>query len=334
MDRLSAQPGIESVGLGNALPGSENWAAAAYTVEGVPASAWRLQFAPFATVDGGYFQALGIPLLDGRRFDADDRPDSVPVVIVNRSMAEHLWPGQRAIGKRLHVGNPQKPYPWATVVGIVADIKRGGRDQPSGDQWYIPSRQPATLFGPNEPLTIAAGGYIVLRSALPPEQMEGVLRSTVTAVDPQLALEDVQTMEDVIANVEAPRRFNTGLITSFALGGLLLAVTGIYAVVAFSVSLRTQEIGIRVALGAQRSGIARMILVAAARLALVGCALGVVGSLAASRMLSALLFQVSAADPWIYLGGASLMMLMALAASALPARRAASADPLDAIRAS
>ena len=334
VNRLSAQPGMVSVGLGNSLPGSASWGAAAYTVEGEPASTWHLQFAPFATVDGKYFQALGISLLDGRRFEDDDRADSVPVVMVNRSMAQHLWPGQRAIGKRIHVGNPQKPYPWATVVGIVADTRLGGRDEPSGDQWYIPSRQPATLFGPNEPLSMASGGYIVMRSALPPEQMEGALRSAVAAVDPLLALEDVQTMEDVISNAEAPRRFNTGLIMTFALSGLLLAVTGIYAVVAFSVSLRTQEIGIRMALGAQRSEIARMVLASAARLALVGCALGVAGSLAASRMLSALLFEVSSRDPWIYLGGALVMVLAALAASALPARRAASADPLEAIRAS
>jgi len=140
-------------------------------------------------------------------------------------------------------------------------------------------------------------------------------------------------MSEVISNVEAPRRFNTDLITAFAMGALLLAVTGIYAVVAFSVSLRTQEIAVRMALGAQRSRIARLVLVSGAKMALIGCVLGVIGSLAVSRLIGSFLFNVSATDPLIYLAAALTMMLMALAASALPARRAASADPLDALRA-
>jgi putative ABC transport system permease protein len=158
------------------------------------------------------------------------------------------------------------------------------------------------------------------------------LRSTVTEIDPLLALERVQTMNDVISNIEAPRRFNTGLITAFALGALLLAITGIYTVVAFSVSLRTQEIAIRMALGAQRSGIARLILLSGARMALIGCGFGVLASLALSRLVSSLLFGVSATDPLIYIAGVLVMMLMALLASALPATRAASADPIDALR--
>jgi ABC-type antimicrobial peptide transport system permease subunit len=162
--------------------------------------------------------------------------------------------------------------------------------------------------------------------------MTQTLRSTVAEIDPILALEHVQTMSDVISDVEAPRRFNTDLITAFALGALLLAVTGIYAVVAFSVSLRTQEIAIRMALGAQRSGIARLVLLSGAKMALIGCVLGVVASLGVSRLIASFLFDVSPTDPLIYLAAALVMMLMTLAASALPARRAASADPLDALR--
>ena len=139
-------------------------------------------------------------------------------------------------------------------------------------------------------------------------------------------------MEDVISNMEAPRRFNTGLITAFALGALLLAITGIYAVVAFSVSLRTQEIAIRMALGAQRTGIARLVLISGAKMALFGCGFGVLGSLALSRLVSSFLFEVSATDPLIYLASVLIMMLMALLASLLPATRAASADPIDALR--
>ena len=139
-------------------------------------------------------------------------------------------------------------------------------------------------------------------------------------------------MDEVISNVEAPRRFNTDLITTFAVGALLLAITGIYAVVAFSVSLRTQEIAVRMALGAQRTSIARLVLMSSAKLALLGCGIGVVGSLAVSRLVSSFLFEVSATDPLIYLAGVVLMMLMALLAAAIPARRAASADPANALR--
>jgi putative ABC transport system permease protein len=220
------------------------------------------------------------------------------------------------------------------VVGVVADTKIGSPDEPSGDQWYLPAQQPAILFGSEftGKLTDAAGGCITLHSALPPEQMTQTLRSSIAEIDPLLALQQVQPMDDVISNVEAPRRFNTDLITAFAAGALLLAITGIYAVVAFSVSLRTQEIAIRMALGSQRAGIARLILISGAKLALLGCVLGVLGSLAVSHLVSSFLFDVSATDPLIYTAGVLIMMLMALLASALPATRAASADPIDALR--
>jgi putative ABC transport system permease protein len=234
----------------------------------------------------------------------------------------------------MHVGNPQKGLPWATVVGVVADTKLGSRDEPSEDQWYMPAQQPAILSGVNSAGRSAGitRGFITLRSALPPEQMTQILRSTVAKVDPLLALQQVQPMTDAVSNIEAPRRFSTDLITAFAMGALLLAITGIYAVVAFSVSQRTQEIAIRMALGAQRTGIARLVLISGAKLALVGCGLGVLGSLAASRLVSSFLFEVSATDPLIYTASVLLMMLMALLASALPARRAASMDPINALR--
>jgi ABC-type antimicrobial peptide transport system permease subunit len=162
--------------------------------------------------------------------------------------------------------------------------------------------------------------------------MTQTLRSTIAEIDPLLALQQVQPMSDTVSNIEAPRRFNTDLITAFAVGALLLAITGIYAVVAFSVSLRTQEIAIRVALGAQRTGIARLVLISGAKLALLGCGLGVLGSLAVSHLVNSFLFEVSATDPLVYMAGVAIMMLMALLASALPATRAASANPIDALR--
>jgi len=338
IDKLSSKPGVVTAGLTNALPATDFIAKAAYTIEGEPAANWKLKFAMFAITDGDYFRAMSIPLVDGRYFTDDDRSNSPLVVIVNQSMAAHCWPGQRTVGRRMHVGNPQKGLPWATVVGVVADTKMGSRDEPSDDQWYTPARQPATLFGSDNvskssgKRTESAGGYITLRSAMPPEQMIQTLRSTVAEIDPLLALQQMQPMDAVISNVEAPRRFNTDLITAFAMGALLLAITGIYAVVAFSVSLRTQEIAVRMALGAQRNGIARLVLISSARLALVGCGIGVLGALAVSRLVSSFLFDVSATDPMIYAAGVLIMMLLALLASALPAMRAASAEPMAALR--
>lgn len=335
LDRLSHQPGIIAAGLANAIPASDVFAMAGHTVEGVPIDRWKLQFVAFAVTDGDYFRAVGIPLLEGRVFTEDDRSNSLLVVMVNEFMAKHYWPGQEAVGKRIHMGNPQKGLPWATVVGVVANTKLGARDEPDVDQIYIPAQQPAILFGTgaSEKLSNPTGGFIILRSGLPPEQMIQTLRASVAEVDPLLALEQVQPMDDLISNVEAPRRFNTDLITTFALGALLLAITGIYAVVAFSVSQRTQEIAIRMALGAQRSGIAALVLIGGTKMGLAGCALGVLGSLAASRLVGSFLFEITATDPWIYASSVLLMMLMALLASLLPAIRAASADPVAALRA-
>lgn len=334
VDSFATKPGIRAVGITNFLPGSGSWAQSAYTIEGVSVDSWKLKFAAFATSYGDYFKALGIRLLEGRTFSPHDDASAPLVVIVNESMAKHSWPGQSPIGKRMHAGNPQKGLPWATVVGVVADTKIGARDEASGDQWYVPELQPATLFGPNPSgtLTDPVGGYIAVSSALPPEHMTQTFRSTVAEIDPLLALKDVRPMTDAISNIEAPRRFNTVLIAAFAIGALLFAVSGIYAVVAFSASLRTPEIAVRMALGAQPKIIARLVLVSGAKLALLGCGLGVLGSIAASRIVSSFLFEVSATDPFIYLACILLIMLMALLASALPAVRAASADPMEALR--
>jgi putative ABC transport system permease protein len=334
-ERLLNKPGIVAVGITDTLPESGG-GESAYTIENEPIDRWKLKFAGFATTYGDYFRAMGIPLIEGRYFNPDDRSNAPLVMIVNQSMARQAWPGQSPLGKRMHAGNPKKGLPWATVVGVVADTELGARDEPSIEQWYASMQQPAILYGtePSGNLGGGGGGYITLRSALPPEQMIHVLRSTVAEIDPLLPLQRVQTMDDVISKVEAPRRFNTTLITSFAIGALLLALTGIYAVVAFSVSLRTQEIAIRMALGAQRATIARLVLISGVKMALLGCGFGVLGSLAVSRLVSSLLFHVSATNPLIYIGSVLAILLMALLASALPATRAASAHPIDTLRSS
>jgi predicted permease len=333
LEGILSKPGIMAAGISNNLPSSGFGAQSGYTIEGQPIDKWKLKFAGFAITYGDYFRAMGIQLLDGRTFTAEDRSDAPLVIIVNESLAKHAWPGERALGKRMHVGGPRKARPWATVVGVVADTKLGARDEPSIEQWYMPAEQPAIIAGAQSAgVTEPTGGYIVLRSALPPERMIQTLHSTVASVDPLLALQQVQPMNDVISNVEAPRRFNTDLIITFAVGALLLAIVGIYAVITFTVSQRSHEIAIRMALGAQRTGIARFVLLSGMKLALLGCGLGVIGSLVVSRLIRSFLFEVSATDPLIYLACVLMMMLMALFASAIPATRAASADPIDALR--
>jgi ABC-type antimicrobial peptide transport system permease subunit len=168
---------------------------------------------------------------------------------------------------------------------------------------------------------------------MPPEQMENALRATVRTLDPQLPLTQVQTMERAISDSEAPRRFNTALITSFAFAAVLLAVLGIYSVIAFSVALRVQEMAIRMALGAQRVGIVRIVVASGAKLAVVGCAIGLAGAAAASHLLRTFLFGVSAVDPLVLTLAAVFVLLLTLAASLLPARRAASVDLARTLRA-
>lgn len=333
--RLAAQPGTAAVGLANTLPDTGSGGRGGFTIEGAPTTGWRLRFAPFIRTYGDYFGALGIPLMKGRLFTARDRSDAPPVCIVDQAMADQEWPGQNPIGKRLHLGNPKRALPWATVIGVVPDVRIDAPDRPAGEQWYFPLEQPSILEG-----SAATGranpysGWIALRSTLPSDQMIQTLRSVVAGIDPQLALEPVQPMADAVSAVEAPRRFNTGLITSFGLAALLLAAMGLYAVIAFSVSERTEEIAIRMALGAQRGDVARLVLGYGVKIAAVGSALGILGSLAVSRLIDAFLFGVKATNLSVYVAGSCLMLLVALLAAALPAMRAARADPARALRSS
>ena len=280
------------------------------------------------------FEALGIRLLRGRVFTEKDNAGSQLVAIVNRKMAEGYWPGQDPIGKRLHRGSLETSAPWMTVVGEVDDVKLGPADAETLPQVYQPVTQTVVsegVFASVGELS-ATNGWIVLRSRMAPEQMEGTVRATVRKIDPQLPLYQMQTMAHAISKSEAPRRFNTVLISSFAIAAVLLSVLGIYGVIAFSVALREQEMAVRIALGCQRSGVILFILSSGARLAAVGCALGLLGAVAVSRLLRSFLFEVSPFDPGVLALSAITMLLLALAASALPARRASSTDPMQALR--
>jgi putative ABC transport system permease protein len=331
--RLTDQPAIVAIGQANTMPDTGGEGRGGFTIEGTSIATWKLRFAPFIETYGDYFGALGIPLIAGRSLTVHDRSDAPLVCIVDETMAKQEWPGQSPIGRRLHLGNPKRTLPWATVVGVVRDVRIDAPDQPAGEQWYFPMEQPAIIEGPGaSDMLDLSSGWIAVRSTLPPEQMIHTLRTVVTGIDPRLSLDPVQPLTDAISSVEAPRRFNTGLITVFALAALLLAAMGIYAIIAFSASQRTQEIAVRVALGAQRGNIARLVLSSGFKIAAAGCALGILGSLAVSRIVGAFLFEVTATNPIVYGASVVLMLALALLASALPALRAATADPVQALR--
>ena len=211
--------------------------------------------AGMSLVRGDPFQALGIRLLRGRSFTESDKAGSQLVAIVNRKMAQRYWPGQDPIGKRLRRGMPETATPWMTVVGEVEDVKMGSPDEETTPQVYQPVTQTVASEGvfSNAGELSATGGWIVLRSRIAPEQMANPLRAAVQKIDPQLPLYQMRTMEQAISDSESTRRFNTVLISSFAVAAVLLSILGIYAVIAFSVALRKQEIAVRMALGCRHS---------------------------------------------------------------------------------
>jgi ABC-type antimicrobial peptide transport system permease subunit len=214
-------------------------------------------------------------------------------------------------------------------------VNENSPDSPLKQEYYVTVSQAESFAG-----SLAAqgdlngnGGFIALRTTMPPEQMENTLRATVRAIDPQLPLTQVQSMEHAISESEAPRRFNTALISSFAAIAVLLAVLGIYGVIAFSVAQRSQEMAIRMALGSQRTGIVRLVVTSGVKLAVVGCAIGLVGAWGASHLLQSFLFGVRAFDPVILMLAAVVLLVLTVVASLLPARRAASVEMTEALRA-
>ena len=332
---LRQLPGVEAVGITTVLPSTGDWTGPALTIEGyVPPKGAGLNMAMVSLLRGDPIQALGIRLLRGRTFTEADKAGSQLVALVNSSLAQRYWPGQDPIGKRFRRGMQETRTPWMTVVGEVDSIKMGSPDERTPDQFYQPVDQTAISEGDfaSAGEVNADYGYIVLRTHVEPEQMENALRATVHRIDPQLPLYHIQTMEHAIAGSEAPRRFNTVLISCFALVAVLLSVLGIYSIIAFSVALREQEMALRLALGCQRSGVLTLILASGVKLAAVGCVLGLLGALAASRLLRSFLFGVSPFDPIVLSLAALAMLLLALASSALPARRAARTDPMLALR--
>ncbi|MGC2211838.1 MAG: ABC transporter permease [Silvibacterium sp.] len=333
--RLEQLPGVQAVGVTSMLPAADVEFLGTFTPEGyIPPKGAGLNLAWIPEVMGNYFQAQGIPMIRGRDFTPADRDGAPLVVIVNRALAEHYWPGQDPIGKRLHRGPIEARLPWLTVVGEIVDIKQLAADVPTEEQFYIPFSQAKADAGSFAPpgMLSGRGGSIVMRGQLPPEQMADSLRAVVRSIDPQLPLTDVESMDHVVSEGQAPRRFNTALISAFAGAAVLLALLGIYSVIAFSTALRTQEMAIRLALGSQRSSIMRLILVSGAKLGLAGCGIGIVAAVFATRLLRSLLFQVDSLDPIVLVLATVSILLLALVASVIPARRAASVEPMEALR--
>jgi putative ABC transport system permease protein len=334
--RLQQLPGVKSVGITTFLPAAGSSNSDTFFVEGyVPPKGANLNLATPMLIQGDYLQAMGIPLLAGRPFNDSDTPDTQLVALVNHKFAQHFWPNGDPLGKHFRIGTAETPTPWITIVGEVADVKEYSPDLPDKEQWYETITQFTKSLGPlAQPSDIGgSSGYIAIRTITEPSQMANALRLAVRSIDPQLPLAQIQTMERTVSDSEATRRFNTALISAFALAAVLLAALGIYSVIAFSAALRVQEMAIRMALGSQRSGILRLVFSSALRLAGTGCAIGLLGAILASHLLRSLLFDISPFDPIVLAGAAAFVLLLAFLASLLPAQRAASINPMNALRA-
>jgi len=333
--RLQQLPGLKFAGFTSNLPASGGFSNGAFVVDGyVPPPGADMNMATFVMVEGDYLQAVGVPLLAGRFFTPGDKADTQLVAIINHKFAQHYWPGADPLGKRFRVGAPESPTPWMTVVGEIADMKQNSPDEPNREQCYQPVAQYKVALGSiaSPEAVFGDGGFIAMRTAAQPDLMANTLRATVRSIDPQLALTQVQSLEQAVSDSEAPRRFNTGIISAFAIAAVLLAALGIYSVVAFSAALRMQEMAIRMALGSQRSAILRLVFLSALKLALAGCVIGLIATVAASRLLDSLLFSVSPFDPLVLSLAALFVVALAIVASSLPARRAASISPMAALR--
>lgn len=336
--QLRSLPGVAHVGITTLIPAADMDSTASFVVDGyTPPKDSGMNLAWPSQVMGDYFPAMGIAVLRGRIFTDADQANTQLVAIVNRKAAEHYWPGQDPIGRKIRWGLTNSPTPWMTIIGEVGDVKQGAADQETREQIYQPTTQMVLSYGSLVPAstTMLAGdwGRIVLHTTLAPEKMQDALTGTVRSIDPQLPLTQIQTMEQMVISSETPRRFNTGFIAAFAAIAVLLAILGIYNITAFSVALRMQEVAIRLALGSQRTGILRMVLMSGVKLAAIGGALGLLGAFMVSPLLRAFLFGVSPFDPLVLTLVAISVLLLAAIISFPAALRAASVDPMEALRA-
>jgi putative ABC transport system permease protein len=329
MGNLSHAPGVTAVGAGYPVPFTGGNSSASFQIEGQPTGPGdpgphgNIRF-----VTGGYFTALGIPLLQGRFFDENDRVGSEPVAIIDRNLAREYWPNQNPIGKKIRNGRHD---PWATVVGIVGHIRfnqlageeSGSNISESAGKgvYYYP------LFQKEAPY-----GYFVMKSGGGAAAQADLVRRAVRAVDANQPVSDVKTMDERIATSLAPQRFAATLLAVFAALAVLLAALGLYGLMSHSVSQRTSEIGIRMALGASRADVLALFVKEGLRLALTGVALGIAGAFVLARFLASLLYGVKPGDPLTFIAVSLILTAVALVACYIPAWRAANIDPMVALR--
>ena len=315
--RVASLPGVSSFGLTIILPMSGVNSDSSFDIDGRPSdSAHPEPDEEIRLISPGYFRTLEIPLIKGRFFNRADQLDAPPVVIINRALAKHYWPHQEALGKRMQLPTREGPV-WSTIVGIVGDLHHRGLDQPVKPEFYVPLAQ-----APYSSVILA------LRSTQDPASLTSALRSTVQSIDPALPIAHVRTLEQVIADSVAPRRLSVVLLAVFAGIALILASVGIYGVMSFLVVQRTHEIGVRMALGAQRGDVLRLVIAHAGALIGAGTLLGLIVALFSTSVLRSVLYDVSALDLPTFLLVTLTLAIVALLASYIPARRATQADPM------
>jgi predicted permease len=312
--RLSALPGVQAAGAVNNLPLSNSESLTILWIDGYPNRDYQQSEGRVITPQ--YFSAMNIPLIAGRYLtDADTKGNSS--IIINQKFADSYFPNGNPIGRR--ISGDEKHEHWSTIVGVVADVRHTSLEEEPQPQMYG-----ATYDFDN--------ASIAVRSAQPPSIVAGEIRSTLKSIDPNLAVTDLQTMGDLVSQASARRRFQTSLLTAFAGIALLLALVGLYGLMAYSVNRRTREVGIRMALGAQRSDVLVLVLKNAALLVAAGLATGLACTWIATRAMKAFLFGVSEHDPATTVVVIALVMVSGMLAAFVPARRASSTDPMQALR--
>jgi predicted permease len=313
--------GVVAVGAAIAAP-TLGRATSTIGVEGEPFDAASPPEVGYIIIRGDYFDAMGIPLLAGRAFDATDTPDGPKTVILNEAAARRFFPAGEAVGRRIHLG-PDQSGPWITIVGIAGDIRDEALDIEAKPSAYVNHRQ-ETWF---------RSLSVVVRTSGEPMTAAPALRRAVRDADPTLAVRAVRTLDDVLGSSLAPRRFALGLASCFAVVALLLAAIGIYGVLAYTVTQRTREFGVRLALGATPRGILTGVVRQGLVWSLPGLALGLAGALAGVRLIAGMLYGITPLDPRTWLFVTAGMLLVVCVACLVPAARATRVDPLASMRA-
>jgi putative ABC transport system permease protein len=321
LEQIESLPGVESAGMISDLFIGGNPEQMLTVERDARNISERLRFRR-DEVSGGLSKALGTPLLRGRSFSAEDGPDSPRVAIINDAMARSLWAGRDPVGKRFKLGSGDSDRPWFTVVGVVGDMRRQGLENEPIPQMFEPLAQ-----NPSRLVTL-----LVRTSLDDPLKMVGSVRAAVRRVEKHAPVYGVTTLETRLGGFLKQRRFQTSLLTGFAVTALLMAAISIYGLVQYSIAMRTHEIGIRIAVGAQAGEIFRMVIGEGLKLCLTGLVLGLVGALWLGRAASSLLFGVSATDPLTLITVSVLLTAAALAACYVPARSAMKVDPVAALR--